>query len=339
MSKRPTSHDVARLAGVSQKTVSRVVAGGAHVSDSVRIRVEKAIETLEYRPNDFARQLRPGQRTMLIGLVVGDVGNPWFSQIASTVEAIVRAQGYLLITGSTSDDASIERAIVRRLCERRVDGLLVFPASGDHAYLGLEIAAGTSMVFMDRPADNLDADSVIPPHRAGANIAVTHLLRHGHTRIGFIGAGLDVGFPAAERLEGYKEALTAVGLPFNDDLVRLGPRTSGEAEAATTSLLRMTDPPTAIFSANNRTTIGVLRATRGNLGQLALVGYDDFELADLLPVPVTVVAHDPVEMARLAAERLLARFGAPDEASQHLVPPVFLVPRGSGEIQHRSLSK
>ena len=165
MSKRPTSHDVARLAGVSQKTVSRVVAGGAHVSESVRLRVEKAIETLGYRPNDFARQLRPGQRPMLIGLIVGDVGNPWFSQIASTVEAIVRTQGYLLITGSTSDDPALEKAIVRRLCERRVDGLLVFPASGDHAYLRPEIAAGTSMVFMDRPADNLDAEVADGYHR------------------------------------------------------------------------------------------------------------------------------------------------------------------------------
>lgn len=334
MSKRPTSHDVARLAGVSQKTVSRVVVGGAHVSESVRVRVENAIETLGYRRNDFARQLRPGQRPMLIGLVVGDVGNPWFSQIASTVEAIVRTRGYLLITGSTSDDPGVEEAIVRRLCERRVDGLLVFPSSGDHAYLRTEISAGTSMVFMDRPADNLDADSVIPPHRYGASIGVNHLISHGHKRIGFIGAGLDVGFPAAERLNGYREAHTAAGLHFSEDLVRLGPRTSEEAEAATASLLRMENPPTAIFSANNRTTIGVLRATHGKLGKLALVGYDDFELADLLPVPVTVVAHDPAEMARVAAERLLARIDTPDEPSQHLVPPVFLIPRGSGEIRH-----
>lgn len=332
MTRRPTSHDVANLAGVSQKTVSRVVSGNPHVSEQVRQAVEKAIETLGYRPNDSARQLRPGQRPMLIGLIVGDIGNPWFSHIASTVEALVQQRGYLLVTGSTSDDPETEKAIVRRLCERRVDGLLVFPASGDHSYLSREIAAGTPMVFLDRPPENLEADCVIPPHREGARIAVRHLIKHGHSRIAFIGAALEVGFPATQRYAGYVDALTEAGLPVDESLVRLGPISSEDAADATRSLLALRQPPTAIFTANNRNTIGAVKATGGTLEGLALVGFDDFELADVLPTPITVVAHDPGEMARIAAEMLLQRIDHPDAGTAQRVLGVSLLPRGSGEI-------
>lgn len=332
MSRRPTMHDVASLAGVSQKTVSRVLLGEQHVVEDKRRVVERAVETLGYRRNDSARALRPGQRTMTIGLIVGDIGNPWFSIVASTVETLVAERGYLLVTGSTSDDPDREKSVVLQLSERRVDGLLIFPAAGDQAYLAAEIEQGIHVVFLDRPPENLVVDSVIPEHRDASRRAVAHLIEHGHRRIGYIGAGEEVGYSAAERLSGYREALRSAGIVVDPDLVRLGALDPGTASDRMRELTALADPPTAVFTANNRTTIGALNVLGGNLGGLALVGFDDFELANLLPVPITVVAHDPAELARRGVRMLLDRIAGSDRPVRAEVIPVSLIPRGSGEI-------
>ncbi|WP_375388637.1 LacI family DNA-binding transcriptional regulator [uncultured Amnibacterium sp.] len=326
-------HDVALLAGVSQKTVSRVLLNEQHVVEDKRRSVEQAIETLGYRRNDSARALRPGQRTMTIGLIVGDIGNPWFSIVASTVEHLVAEHGYLLVTGSTSDDPLRERNVVLRLAERRVDGLLIFPTAGDQAYLLPELDVGLEVVFLDRPPTNLVVDSVVPDHRAAARRAVLHLVSSGHRRIGYIGAGQDVGFSAAERLLGYADALVSADLPYDAALVRLGALDPDTAASHVQQLIALDHPPTALFTANNRTTIGALTALGGGLGGLALVGFDDFELAGLLPIPITVVAHDPAELARRGVAKLLDRIGGSERPAQQEILPVHLIERGSGEVR------
>jgi LacI family transcriptional regulator len=321
--------DVAREAQVSLKTVSRVVNHEGGVRPDTAARVATAIAALGFRRNDMARVLRQGQASRTIGLVIEDVANPFYSAITRAVEEVARKRGYLLIAGSSDEDPAAERELLRLLCERRVDGLLVVPAGGDHRFLIPELRMGTAAVFMDRPAGSLDADTILIDNVGGARRAVEHLLARGHRRIGMVG---DAGtiFTATERRRGYVEAVAAAGIPVDEALLRLGSHDAVAADAAARALLALPDPPTAIFAGNNRITIGALRAIRASRPGTALVGFDDFELADLLSI--TVVAHSPAEMGRQAAELLCRRLDGDRSPPQRIVLPTRLIPRGSGEL-------
>lgn len=314
---------------MSLKTVSRVVNHEGGVRPDTAARVATAIAALGFRRNDMARVLRQGQASRTIGLVIEDVANPFYSAITRAVEEVARKRGYLLIAGSSDEDPAAERELLRLLCERRVDGLLVVPAGGDHRFLIPELRMGTAAVFMDRPAGSLDADTILIDNVGGARRAVEHLLARGHRRIGMVG---DAGtiFTATERRRGYVEAVAAAGIPVDEALLRLGSHDAVAADAAARALLALPDPPTAIFAGNNRITIGALRAIRASRPGTALVGFDDFELADLLSI--TVVAHSPAEMGRQAAELLCRRLDGDRSPPQRIVLPTRLVPRGSGEL-------
>jgi LacI family transcriptional regulator len=332
---RPTMRDVAREAGVSLKTVSRVVNGEPGVGADTAARVTAAIEALGYRRNEIARSLRPGQASATVGLVIGDVGNPFYSTIARAVEEVARRYRHLLITASSEDDPEREREVVQALTRHRVDGLLIVPAGGggEQLYLQAEFRLGTPLVFVDRPPVGVEADTILIDNVGGARLAVEHLLAHGHRRIGVVGDAPSFS-TVQERLEGYRQALAAAAIPFDESLVRLSPHDTAEAESVAGALLSGRDHVTAIFATNNRMSIGVLRALRTHRrSPVALVGFDDFELADMLWTPVTVVRHDTAEMGRLAAERLFARLAGDDSPPKRLVLPTVLVPRGSGEIR------
>jgi LacI family transcriptional regulator, galactose operon repressor len=325
--------DVAQAAGVSLKTVSRVVNGEAGVGTETATRVTQAIEALGFYRNEIARSLRPGQASATVGLVIGDVSNPFYSTIARAVEQVARARRHMLITASSEDDPGLERDVVHTMSRYRVDGLLIVPAGrgGHQRYLERELSMGTPVVFLDRPPAGVAADMILLDNVGGARLAVEHLLAHGHRRIGVVGDAPSFS-TVLERLEGYRLALAAAGLPVEDSLVRLSPHNTAEAESVADALLAQRDPPTAIFTTNNRMSIGVLRALRGRGRRIALVGFDDFELADMLATPITVVAHDPSEMGRLGAELLFARLAGNDGPPKRLVLTTTLVVRGSGEI-------
>lgn len=332
MGRRPTSHDVANLAGVSQKTVSRVMNQDEKVAPATRKAVQEAAAQLGYRVNAMARQLRPGQRTHSIGLVVGDVGNPWSAALTREIETAVSRCGYLLITGSSRDDPQREREITSQLLGRRVDGLLVVPSGADHSYLSGDVAAGTPVVFLDRPGEGLPADCVLARHREATREGVRHLIDHGHTRIAFVGAAQSVAFAARERYLGYVEAMVEAGVDPPPELVRMGPLTVEEAAAEVRALLELDLPPTAIFSANNRITVGVVRALGSDLGGLAVVGFDDLELADSLRVPLTLIEHSAVDLGSAAVKILMDRLSDPGAPFVRQYVDTRLVVRGSGEI-------
>ncbi len=323
--------DVAALARVSLKTVSRVVNGEPGVRPATAARVHQAIAQLHFRRNDLARALRQGQVSSTLGLVIENVSNPFFSAVTRGVEEVARSHGLLVIAGSSDEDPERERNLLRLLCEQRVNGLLIVPAGADHRYLLPELLLGTPAVFIDRPPGHVKADAVLLDNVGGARAAVEHLLAHGHRRIGIVGDALTI-FTAAERLRGYRDALSARGVAFDPALVRLGSHDAVAAEAATLDLLALPHPPTALFAGNNRNTIGALRALRSSSRRTALVGFDDFELAELLPLPVTVIACDPVELGRQAAELCCRRLGGDDRPPQRVVLPTALVVRGSGEV-------
>jgi LacI family transcriptional regulator len=325
--------DVAALAGVGLKTVSRVVNGESNVSAATRARVEAAIEQLDYRRDINASFLRRlGRKTATIGLVLEDVSNPFSSALHRAIEDQARERGVLLFTGSCDEDSDRERELIGTFRARRVDGIVVVPAGSDHRYLLPEQRARTPLVFVDRPARFINADSVTSDNVGGAERAVSHLAAAGHRRIGFLGDALEIQ-TASDRLRGYSLGLASLGVEEDPAIIRTGLRSVEAAARAAKELLEVS-LPTALFTAQNLVTIGALHALRDLSLEhtTALVGFDDIELADLLEPAVTVVAQDPVTMGRTAAEILFRRLDGDDSPPEHIVVDVELITRGSGEI-------
>jgi len=322
--------DVARKAGVSLKTVSRVTNGEAGVAPETGERVGRAIAELGYERNDLARSLRPGQSSGTLGLVIEDVTNPFYSAIAQAVETAARDRGLLLITASAREDPAREHELVTALLRRRVDALLLVPAGPDHRYV-FGNGGHVHAVFLDRPPGMIEADTVLVDNAGGARLAVEHLLAHGHTRIACVSDDPEL-YTARERLAGYSAALAAAGVAEDPALVRTGNRDADEAQAAVEALLGLpaAQRPTALFAANNRNTVGALHAFAGHERPLALVGFDDFELADLLGV--TVVRSDPKLMGERAAARAFGRLEGDERPPHQETIATALVVRGSGEL-------
>lgn len=322
--------DVAARAGVGLKTVSRVVNEEPGVTPETAARVQAAIDALGFRRNDSARLLRT-RRTASVGLVLEDLADPFYGALSRAVEDVARAHGALLFTGSSAENPRREQELVLAFCARRVDGLVVVPAGDDHRYLMPEIAAGVATVFVDRPAGRIDADVVLTDNAGGARDGVAHLIAHGHRRIGFIGDQPGI-HTAAERLRGYREAMADAGLAVRPEWYAMGPTSPGRVRAALDAMLSCPEPVTALFAGNNRVTVSAVRVLAGRTGSVALVGFDDFELADLLDPPVTVVAQDAPGLGRLAAQRLFLRLDGAAEEPARLELPARLIPRGSGEV-------
>lgn len=330
--KRPTLKDVAERARVSLKTTSRVLNGEKSVRPETEQRVRDAMAELGFRPNDFARRLRLGADSSSIGLVIEDLSNPFYSGIAHAIEQRAHERQMLLVIGSSQRDPDIERRLVLSLSQRRVSGLIVVPAGHDHAHLSAEQDRGLQIVCVDRPAEGVAADVVVADNEGGARLAVTHLIRQGHRRISYLGDDAKL-YTSIQRRAGYEAALTLHGADSDPKLARMGLADAAAAEQATRELLSGSKPPTAVFTGNNLLTIGALHALR-SLGRtdVAVVGFDDFDAADLVVPGVTVVRHDAADLGRLAADRLFARLDGDRSEPVVKMLPVHLITRGSGEI-------
>ncbi len=257
--RRPTMRDVAALAGVSLSTVSRVVSGSQQVDPELAVKVEKAVEMLGYRHNLAAGNLRRADGlSASIGLVFEDVSNPFFSAVHRGVEDVARKRSVLTFAGSSDEDPARERELVEAFLGRRVDGLVIAPASADHSYLARDVAAGMALVFVDRPPRFMDADAVVSDNVGGARTAVAHLAAAGHRRIAFLGDKPDI-FTAAERQRGYREALAQHGGEQDDAVVRHPAFRAADVDATVRELLESEHPPTALFTAQNLITLGALR--------------------------------------------------------------------------------
>lgn len=327
--------EVAALAGVAVKTVSRVVNGVSTVDPVLAARVHEAAGKLGYRPNLTASSLRRVDgRTATIGMLVEDAANPFSAALTRTVENAARERGVLVLIGSLDEDPIRERELASALIDRRVDGLVMVPAGRDHSYLISEQRAGTCLVFLDREPRLLDADAVVSDNQQGAVNAVNHLIKAGHRRIAYLGDRLSIS-TATQRFTGYQHALELARIDTDERLVRHGASTVEAAIEATELMLGLPDPPSALFTSQNLVTIGASRALRalGLHESVAHVGFDDFPLADMLRPGISVIAQDIEAMGKLAAEILFRRLDGDQSPTETFVVATRLIKRGSGEIR------
>jgi len=327
-----TIRDVARAAGVSTATAARALGGYGHASPAARRKVSESARQLGYRPNVVARAL-VSRATTTVGLVVGDIENPFFAAAARGLADVMDAHGYTVLLANADEDAGRERRAVDALRARQVDGMVVVPAPGaSPEHLTELVSAGVPLVLLDRAVVGVAADSVLVRNVAGARAAVAHLAGLGHRRIGVVSDSPDIT-SSAERIQGYRQALRAAGIAPEPGLISIGGPTRDDGEAAALRLLDRPDRPTAVFTANNFMTVGALRAARSLALRIpedvALVGFDDLDWTTLVQPPVTVVRQPVADLGRVAGERLLRRLDGDAGPPKRIRLDANLIVRGS----------
>jgi LacI family transcriptional regulator len=308
--KAPTLSEVARRAGVGTTTVSRVINGGMRVDPRTLARVRKAIEALGYMPNQAARILK-GHRTKTIGLIIPSIADPFFASCAEAAQVIARTHDSLLIVTTTHNEPDAEIESVKVLMQHQTDGLIVAPANTDNSALrNLLVRAAVPVVALDRPLLHSSIPFVVADNFAGANLATQHLIGHGYRRIACL-TGENTLYTIRERISGYRQAVEAAGLPvILDDSVT----DYLSVELSIRAMLASGTPPDAIFTLKNSITISTFEVMQ-KLGitipdSIALLGYDDFELAETLRPSITVVRQPIEEIGRMAAEILFEELQA-----------------------------
>jgi LacI family transcriptional regulator len=297
-----TIRDVSRLAGVSQATAARALGGYGHVSGAARRDVEAAAVRLGYVPNSVARALASGL-TWAVGLVVGDIENPFFAAAARGMSDVLEERGHTVLLANSDEDLDRERQAIETLRARRVDGLVVVPS-----------------------------DSITVDNATGARSAIEHLISHGHRRIGLVSDEPEIP-SSAERISGYYKALSAAGISADEHLVSLGGPTRHDGYLAARRLLEAPDRPTALFTANNFMTVGAMHALR-DLGlripqDISLVGFDDMEWTTLVDPPLTVVSQPATDLGQEAGRRVLARLDGADGRPKRIKLRTQLIVRAS----------
>ena len=316
--------DVAHRAGVSSATVSRVLANKPHVSQEMSERVLAAVEELGYQPNHVARSLR-AQRAAIIGLIISDIQNPFFTSLVRAVEDVAYEDQYAVFLCNSDEDIEKERLYVDLMYAERVAGVVITPTRETDNSSRKLVEAGIPVVAVDRRMLDLEVDTVVVDNVGATFDVVSHLISDGYRRIAAV-VGPPTTTTGRERLEGYSQALKAHGLPVLSHLVRTGLPKETLGYQFTGELLDLPEPPTALFTGNNSLTVGALRAIheRGLRipDDIALVAFDEMDWMSLVRPTLTVVAQPTYELGRAAADLLLSRI----EDGTHPVQEIVLKP-------------
>jgi LacI family transcriptional regulator len=336
----PTITDVAAASGVSVTTVSHALSGRRPVSPATQRKVQDAVTALGYRPNQLARSMRT-QKSMTIALVIPDITNPFYPEVARGVQDLLSANGYQLFICNTDGNVDAERAYLADAIDRRVDGVIVAPiAPSDKTSIAAVLAAEIAVVQLAadlnagaRAASDSMIDYVHSDDRRGTAMATAYLLDKGHSRIGFINGPLDTG-PAGRRQAGYLDALTERNIEPDKALIVSGPFTRVGGLNGLPKLLDHSSPPTAVICANDLIAIGALDVAhhRGMAvpDDIAIVGFDDIEAASLVSPPLTTVVNPAREIGHACARLLLDRIsGSYDSAAREVLISTTLIPRAS----------
>ena len=330
-STRPTQKDIAELAGVSITTVSHVVNGTRAVAPETKAAVLQAIEDTGYTGDVIARSLVTGG-TRSIGVAISLLANPYFAALMQAIEREAALAGYTVLLADTHDSVETERDTVRTLRSRRVEGLLLTPSHGDGSVITELVSLGIPLVLVDRVTVRTDVDQIGAENIQATSALTEHLASHGHRRIGFV-SGTPGLSTSEERTLGYRLGLGRGGLSWNPELVASGQSVKDGAAAALRALMRLPEPPTALVVGNDSMMVGVLQEAR-RLGvkvgyDLAVVGYDDAEWADLVEPPLTTMAQPIEEIGRNAVRLLLARIADPSRPPETRRLPPHLMHRHS----------
>ncbi|MFA6978542.1 MAG: LacI family DNA-binding transcriptional regulator [Ignavibacteriaceae bacterium] len=322
-----TLKDIAEKTGFSVSTVSRVLHDNSQkykISEETQAKVKKVAKDFGYRVNALARGLRL-QKTFEIGIIVPDISNPFFSEVIKSLAGELRKKGYNFIVYDSDEDIAIERAAIKSLLEKRVDGLIIASVGQDFSHIQKIRDAEIPVVMVDRCFDDLDVDSVSVDNMNGALLAVNHLIKEGHTRIAFI-QGLPGTYANERRLQGYKSALQDAGIPIDERLIVGDDFRSLNGYLETKLLLKLANPPTAIFTAGDLIALGTLEACKENNvkipDDLSLVTFDDPVFASYLSPALSAVEQPISKMAEMAAALLYRRMRNPlDERRKVLLEP------------------
>jgi DNA-binding LacI/PurR family transcriptional regulator len=327
--------DVARHAGVSISTVSRVLNQPALVNEQTLRRVRAAIDALGFRPSRVARRLRlESGRAHLVGLIIPDIQNPFFAELARGVEDVAQEHEYVLFLGNSDEDAAKERRYLEVMRAESVDGIIVPPSSDRGSDIAGLARDGLPIVCVDRRLARASVDTVVVDNVRGAYDAVEHLVGLGHRRIAFIEGRPELS-TSRERLQGYQQALEANGIDFDAALVRPGDSRQQSGRELAAALLALPAPPTALLAGNNLMTLGALEAIhlRGMRipDDVAVVGYDDMPWALAFDPPLTAVRQPGYEVGQRAMELLLERIRTPERSvSLVMLQPELIVRRSCG---------
>ncbi|GAA2512077.1 LacI family DNA-binding transcriptional regulator [Winogradskya humida] len=325
-----TMRDVAARAGVSAKTVSRVFNDDPHVLPETRAHVEQVMRELNYVPNILATTFRSG-KSSAIGVAVPDVVDPYFAAIAGAVDDVAARRDTATLLTNLGNDPARERDILESLLSRRLAGLVVAPIGTDHSWLK-RWKDSTPVVFVDRAPIGLSADTFADNDEAGGYLATRHLIEHGHRRIAYVGDMIHLS-TEINRLAGYRRALAEAGITPDDTLVSVYVSDRDTTQAAITRLRALQAPPTAIFSANARSSMLLVYVLPED--ELAVVGFGDFPMADRLRPTLTVIDQDPGQLGRYAAERVFERVEHPKRRLKRTtILDVTLIERESCKVGH-----
>ncbi len=324
--------DVARLAGVSTSTVSHVINKDRFVSDAIRVRVEDAVRTLNYAPSALARSLKLNQ-TRTIGMLITASSNPFYSELVRGVERSCFERGYSLVLCNTEGDEQRMNRNLETLLQKRVDGLLLLCTETHQPSPAIMTRyPAIPTVMMDWSPFDGDSDVIQDNSLLGGDIATRHLIEKGFTRIACVTGPLDKT-PARLRLEGYRAAMQRAGLPVPEGYEVIGDFEFGGGLRAMQSLLALPEPPQAVFMGNDAMAFGAYQALyQAGLRipqDIALVGYDDIELARYMTPPLTTIHQPKDELGELAIDVLIHRMAQPELQQQRLQLTPVLMERGS----------
>jgi LacI family transcriptional regulator len=330
MKKAPSLIDVARRAKVNISTVSRTINQTGKIGAETQERIYRAMRELGYRPNRVARRLRARDvSSHLLGLIIPNIQNPFFADLARGVEDVASRNNYAVLLCNYDEDEVKERFYLDVMQSESVDGIILPPIHETDPAVLQVVRNGIPVVCVDRSLSSGSLDKVEVDNHMGALKAVEHILAQGHRRVGLIGGPADSS-TGRERHRGYEDAHAAAGLPVRRELVRFGDFKEASGRAIARELLSLSDPPTALFACNGLMLAGALEAIAEKglkiPRQIALVGFDELPLANVFNPPLTVVRQPAYEVGRYAAELLLQRLKEPNRpaTSLKLLPELII---------------
>jgi DNA-binding LacI/PurR family transcriptional regulator len=315
---KPTIYDVAKLAGVSAATVSKVINNKGRISEETKERINRIMGELNYQPNFIASAMK-GKSTYQIALLIPDIENPIYAQYMKHIEERGQELGYNIVMCSTDNNSEKEARHITLLRQRRVDGIIIASKFKNDGILKELLRENFPVVLFAHERPEISIDSVTADDYMGGYLAVEHLLKTGHKRIGLLG---EESISSDERVRGYKMALSTAGIPIADHLIVVGGSSLQEAEASAAALLDREDKPTAIFGCNDLLAIGVVKAAKSRgiriPDELSVIGFDDTPLCSIISPNLSSVTMPVRELGKYVTDMIIRKIEQTDSSKQRI---------------------